>query len=341
MVEEATQEVIVTPAVFFDCIDRLKKSSFSILSARNTAAVQLAEEIQAVAKTGSRNEVVLKFCSKLNAALLQVIENAASSSKFSIQKPRIWREFHKSRCSKLKKIWMEFMDCLLNKETDSDPLLMQNIFEECFNLILKAKFKTGEQPSQVKELTSDESNALRYVAGYVPHNLSKKLSKGKNHSYKASFLQCLHDMGVKGEDNSIVEQSSLQDFTKTWIHKINRGGLFFIKDEVMEFFFQLEIKVREYLPKLSSQKNGKETIVSELVEDNDIQFHWCLISTSIDDETASQQLLRMVAELWLTIRGFSHAAAYVENYKQLTKIPIKRATRLRRGLKRKCMEEDH
>ena len=66
----------------------------------------------------------------------------------------------------------------------------------------------------------------------------------------------------------------------------------------MEFFFQLEIKVREYLPKLSSQKNGKETIVSELAEDNDIQFHWCLISTSIDDETASQQLLSNNYSAW-------------------------------------------
>ena len=112
MVEEATQEVIVTPTVFFDTMDRLQKSSFSILSARNTAAVQLADEIQAVAKTGSRNEVVLKFCSELNAALLQVIENAASSSKFSIQKPRIWREFHKSRCSKLKKYgWSLWIVC--------------------------------------------------------------------------------------------------------------------------------------------------------------------------------------------------------------------------------------
>ena len=44
-------------------------------------------------------------------------------------------------------------------------------------------------------------------------------------------------MGVKGEDNSIVEQSSLQDFTKDLDHKINRGGLFLSRMKLWNFFF--------------------------------------------------------------------------------------------------------
>lgn len=100
-------------------------------------------------------------------------------------------------------------------------------------------------------------------------------------------------------------------------------------------------QIRQYLPKLISEKNCKDGIVSEIVDDEDILFQWCLISTDIEDEAASQELLNMVTRLWLTIRGFSYSGAYVECYKQLTKVPLKKATGLRRGLKRKCMENDN
>ena len=71
-----------------------------------------------------------------------------------------------------------------------------------------------------------------------------------------------------------------------------------------------------------------------MVDDEDIQFQWCIISTDIEDESASQELLYLVAELCLMICGFSNAGAYLECYKELTTIPIKKAT----GLKRKHTE---
>lgn len=64
------------------------------------------------------------------------------------------------------------------------------------------------------------------------------------------------------------------------------------------------------------------------------------MSTEVDDETASQELLRMIVDLWLKIRGFSTAAAYVEYYKQCNKKSTTKASGLRRGLKRKN-KDDH
>jgi len=87
------------------------------------------------------------------------------------------------------------------------------------------------------------------------------------------------------------------------------------------------------LPQLLTEKCCKQTNFDEIVDDDNVHFQWCLILTVIEDATASQELLVLVVELWLTIRGFSYAAAYLEFYKQQTKFTIKKAVGRRRGLK--------
>ena len=96
MAEMATPEVVITPVMFCDYLERLKTSAFSIPSDRNTIATRLVNEIQALAKT-EHGEAVSNFCTELNSALVQIAENKASCSKISTRKQRIWREFHKAR----------------------------------------------------------------------------------------------------------------------------------------------------------------------------------------------------------------------------------------------------
>ena len=81
----------------------------------------------------------------------------------------------------------------------------------------------------MSELSFDNHNALHYVAGFVPHCLTKRISKGI-HTYKESFLQCLSRMGVKGEEEDAGE-NTFQDFTKKWIRKITGRSFFFFFGE--------------------------------------------------------------------------------------------------------------
>jgi coiled-coil and C2 domain-containing protein 1 len=69
-------------------------------------------------------------------------------------------------------------------------------------------------------MTEDELNALQYAAGYVPHALLKKYEKRSGEKY-AAFTECLGDMAVGSEDTS-----DFLEYTKVWINKVNRGGLF-------------------------------------------------------------------------------------------------------------------
>ena len=66
-------------------------------------------------------------------------------------------------------------------------------------------------------------------------------------------------------------------------------------------------------------------IASVLLNDN-VQFYWIMLSTDIQDEQTSQDLLREIVELWLTIRGFSIAREWMEMYKRFSSKATKKNT---------------
>ena len=47
-----------------------------------------------------------------------------------------------------------------------------------------------------------------------------------------------------------------------------------------------------------------------------VQFHWMLVSQDIDNMEHSEGLLREIVNLWVTIRGFSLAASWMEEFKK-------------------------
>ena len=58
------------------------------------------------------------------------------------------------------------------------------------------------------------------------------------------------------------------------------------------------------------------------ISNEQFQFYWCMPTKDIQDESASQELLKLIADLWIVIHGFSYACAYVEQHKHCTKVPM-------------------
>ena len=78
----------------------------------------------------------------------------------------MWRKFHTLRCSVLKNVWKPFLAALHINCEHQDPLLMQCIFDECFNFVITQKFEVEEKPVKIDN-SDDEHNALRYTV--LPH----------------------------------------------------------------------------------------------------------------------------------------------------------------------------
>ena len=74
------------------------------------------------------------------------------------------------------------------------------------------------------------------------------------------------------------QEGTYIEYTKRWIHAIDRGGLFRINDEVYVFFHEIERLVRKFL-KLVAQdvEQSKQEIMDEVTSDTNVQFYWSMI----------------------------------------------------------------
>lgn len=185
------------------------------------------------------------------------------------------------------------------------------------------------------ELTLDEANVLRYACGFVGMKLHRKFLKMKG-SKAAQFAECLDHFRVEGATSNFL------DYTKDWVHRVNRGGLFEVSDEAYFLFVAIESSMRNKLTEqlkksisgLSDTETGvKSTIISFVCEDVEVDQYWSGLSVDIDEEH-SRELLREITGLWMNIRGFSVSKAWMEDYKRALCISNARKRSLRKELKK-------
>ena len=91
-------------------------------------------------------------------------------------------------------------------------------------------------------LTPDKLNTMQYACEYVPYKLLKKYEKKTGLQAKC-FVECLGNMAVKYEND---QESDLLGYTKSWIEKVNRGGLFPLNDETFTYLLRLKRKFIYY-----------------------------------------------------------------------------------------------
>ena len=130
------------------------------------------------------------------------------------------------------------------------------------------------------------------------------------------FEMCLGSMAVTSDNTDFMQ------YTSEWFHRVNRGGLFPINDETLRFFVSVEMVTRQHLPQQCSSENQepiKECVIRAILEDVDVQFLGALISQDICEEQDSFELLTEISDMWVTVRGFSIASTWLEEYKKVKK----------------------
>lgn len=66
---------------------------------------------------------------------------------------------------------------------------------------------------------------------------------------------------------------------------------------------------------VSTKGAGVEAVIEKVLEDDDVQFNWTLISQDLESNNEAQELLHEIIHLWVTIRDFSIASTWIETYK--------------------------
>ena len=92
-------------------------------------------------------------------------------------------------------LWKEFIVKTV-AVVSPQPLFYQYVTDKAFQALIRDKFQSHTSITTTvdpKPLTYEESNALRYVAGYVCRKIRKKITTSK-HAMKEKLLLCLMDM---------------------------------------------------------------------------------------------------------------------------------------------------
>lgn len=210
------------------------------------------------------------------------------------------------------------------------PVLFQHltdiIFRKRLSDYIKIVYLEQECGSKDLELRESERGVLRYIAGYICRHLRQKLER-ENHQFKEEMILCLLEL-IKDQD---IEEDGVDE---EWTDLIDRGGLWHIKETTYRFFRAIEDVARHVLKALlhpsAPSKCSKCEVIQRMISDDDVQFYWLCDDFEIDNHEVHAILLQKIVELYVTVRGFSVASGWLEQYKQHTKQSTQHTKSLRR-----------
>ncbi len=189
--------------------------------------------------------VVERKCERYVTELVQIMNTCLSASQIhhlpAAVRGKIWTEFHHTRCSpETKRIWEHLISEIPEVHFEQHQLAMQLRLDRILKQLIKSKadkklygLSSTQANVQTQPLTTLESNAVRYMVGYVAVSLLKKYrkpSKNINVQEKRSlFVKVLSQMKCTNQPG---EPTTAYEYSKLWSELIDRGGLYHINDKV-------------------------------------------------------------------------------------------------------------
>ncbi len=271
--------------------------------AKTSRSCKLREWAQELIDKSSQGDIHLEAFDKFSLEIIKcfkdMILSVADKYKLHTSKREfLWKEFHLATITgKPLELWKQLISKL--EMSIDDCLLEQSLYQEVFEMSLKEHFvavcqKTVASVGEVR-LSADELNVLRYVSGYVAHQLLKRYERKSTDVYE-QYVTCLGEMAVAGEGGDLLS------YTTIWMEKVNRGGLFPVNDNTFHLFIEIEKCVRQYLlqhlAKPSSDRDSYlRNVHQKIVDNEDVQFHWTLLSQDVDNPNHSISLLEEIIKL--------------------------------------------
>ena len=304
----------------------LEDESFKI---KTPATIQARESAECFLEwcLNEHNRDGLKVFTEWLTGCLQNVISSSVTKSFNYNKEKMWREFYLLRTSgEFIKHWKDFIP-VLNRPVQ--PVLYQHLTDEVFKILIERHFQIVHlEQDAPSEIETNEGNALRYVAGYVCRHLRKKIEK-ENHEFKEEMVSCLMQL-VRDKNSQECETD------EQWTKRVDRGGLWYVKETTFQLFCAIEYQIRAILNQLKEPlQPSKVEMIRKVTSDEDVQFYWIIASADFDiddDDEACDILLNKIVELFLTVRGFSLASIWMERYKQTAKKSTQRSKSLRREL---------
>ena len=306
-----------------------------MLPSRNAAeVVKLGKELAAWLKSPLNSTGAEVFSNSLAQQLAKCIPLTSTSTAQPLDqrgREAIWSSYQRLRCSQeYTAVWQAFFRNL--GIVEAHPLFWQTVGDGMLAQIIKKKFpllsaaapQDSTEGSTRPSLTLREMNALRYAAGYVPRAVFKKLNLHPS-AVNTRLQKCLQDL---------LQESSGNLASEEWLDLVDRGGLCRVNDTAFSLFQAMEVEVRSHLQLHAAvvTENFKEAVTRRVFESDEVKTFWTWLSNEWEDED-SKLLFRMIVELFVTVRGFSYASAWIEQHKINTAKTLQKSKGLRKAVK--------
>lgn len=280
------------------------------------------------------SDIAAHLMSIVNKCILQGSKHKLPSAA----QAAIWSTFHSLRTSKqLQDKWDSFTATHVPVTYHQEPqLFLQLVIDRMLKKIIKNKAEGGAlKVADVKssaQITDFQSNAIRYMAGYIAVKLLKKYRKqSKNPKVQLKrklFIRVLRAM--KPADLPGQPDSPL-DYTKVWTELIDRGGLYHVSDCVYNLFESIEVVVCRHIntETYTPGSDIRKIILEEALSSPPITFLWENVAQAIPTkyEKYSIELLTAIIDLWIMIRGHAFAKEWTmkseRKYKKATRKELK------------------
>ena len=260
------------------------------------------------------------FEQKLVVKLQECVDKALAASG-KMHSDRIWTAYHTLRTSD---VYVCDWQCIIEKAglKEGSAICFQCIGDFILKKLIKTTYPVTITKAHMNStLTYEETNAVRYAAGFVLRTMKKNIEKSM-HAHKADLLLCLAQLLDTGDAE--VDES------KDWLEIVDRGGLCHVSNDTFEVFLAMEKELRKILATNVIQQLD-DTVKTKLAESDGVQFIWYIICADWD-EHISQFLLQSMIKEWVKIRGFSLAGAWVEKYKAANKKSTQKTKGLRKQM---------
>ena len=107
------------------------------------------------------------------------------------------------------------------------------------------------------------------------------------------------------------------------MNSVDCAGLVHISDLLHSLIVELELVLHHHINSQQECRNyNLSAVAAAIIEDGDVLFYWSVLTVGLQEEAASIKLLYMMVVHWITIGGFSHVSALMEQYKQNFKEPF-------------------
>ncbi len=292
----------------------LKDEGFKLPTSPARSAVKTAEKL--LEWSSGHKQAWKEFGTELLATLDSCFVDVISIQKFKKEREQMWAKFFQIRSSQpFIDRWNRFLgiaDC------NSLPVFYQFVTETLIDELVKLRYPihTDVEDSNEVSLDYEERNAVRYTAGYTIRSLLKKVS---NSTEKDELKKCLQEMTENTEE-------SVHDSTD-WTKAVDRGKLIHVDDNTFSLFAEMELILRK---NLKSCKENLSEVGDIIVKDENVLFAWAIVSCNWQQEDSD--LLRLIVNHWVTMRGHSNAKSLLEEYKRKSHQGIQKSKGLRKKI---------